>query len=160
MDYALNLLRRLQNLEQLKMYNKGVNIGILQAFYEVWIELGESRIHLHVCEWLYVIQDEFNVLKFCSMEKAYQVSFRIEEKLLRTQQTMKRALGYGRLQHKEKKVEEGESILVQWMILVEKDVMFIEDEVEKEEVEEANLKALNYLYVEYKAIWNLNVYKM
>ena len=61
---------------------------------------------------IYAIQDEFNVLNFHSMAEAYQESLRIEEKLLRKQQNVKRTSRYARGKQKEKQVEDDESSFV------------------------------------------------
>ena len=95
-NYALNLLRRLHNLKQLRMLVKDYTNG----FYKISIWLGHNKKILksfsrYVNGLSYAIQDEFNVLNFHLVAKTYQVLLRIEDKLTRKHQNI-RTSHYGR----------------------------------------------------------------
>jgi len=59
------------------------------------------------------------VLNFCLVVEAYQETLRVEEKLMRKRHTMSRGQGFGRGNHKEKQIEEGEGSSSTNMMLVE-----------------------------------------
>lgn len=91
----------------------------------------------------YAIEDEFNVLNFRSMVEAYLAAMRIEEKLFKKQQNVRRALDMDEGRKKKSKWKKVKTIPVQQRRLLEKDLMLIEDVVEQQEVEveEVNLKS-------------------
>jgi hypothetical protein len=74
------MLRRLQNLKQLKMSVK----EYMEEFYRLSIRSGKNEERLesivrYVNGLSYAIQDEFHVLNFHSMVEAYQATLRIDQ---------------------------------------------------------------------------------
>ena len=83
-------------MKQLKMLVK----EYMEEFYKIYIRFGHNEessesVAMYVNGLSYAIQDEFNVLKLCSLVEAYQATLRIEEKLLRKQQNVRRVPRYG-----------------------------------------------------------------
>jgi hypothetical protein len=85
-DYVLNLLRRIQNLKQVKMTMKEFTKECHRLSTRA-NKTGESpeSIAKYVCGLRYAIQYEFDVLNFCLVVESCQTALRIEEKLQRKQ---------------------------------------------------------------------------
>ena len=85
-DYQLNLIRRLQNLRQKTMTIKEYT----KEFFRLGIRVGHTHVGLErVARYtngiIYDIQDELSLLNLKTIEDAYQVASKVEEKLLRKQ---------------------------------------------------------------------------
>ena len=84
--YHLNLFRQLQNLRQ-----KGVSVKeYIEEFYKLSIRAGHveenvEKIARYINGLRYDIQDEINLLSLKTIEDAYQVALKVEEKMLRKQ---------------------------------------------------------------------------
>ena len=85
-DYQLTLIRQLHNLRQngmtVKQYTK--------EFYKLIIRVGQTqgdveRVARYINGIRYEIQNEINFLNLKTVEDAYQVASRVEEKILRKQ---------------------------------------------------------------------------
>jgi hypothetical protein len=85
-DYQLNLFRRLQNLRQ-----KGLSVKeYTEEFYKLNIRAGhrendEEKVARYINGLRYEIQDEISMMTMRTVEYAYQVSLKEEEKLTRKQ---------------------------------------------------------------------------
>jgi len=84
MDYALNLLKIIQNLKKLMMLVE----EYMKEFYRLYIRSRYNdgslkSISKDVSGLSYAIQDEFHVLNFCLVAMDNQETFRTKEKLLR-----------------------------------------------------------------------------
>ena len=85
-DYQLNLLRQLPNLRQKAMTIKEYTEEILRLDIRFGhIEGGLERVARYINGLRYDIQDELSLLNLKTVEDAYQVTLKIEEKLLRKQ---------------------------------------------------------------------------
>ena len=85
-DYQLNLLRQLQNLRQKAMTVKEYT----EEFFRLnirsgHIEGGLERVARYINGLRYDIQDELSLLNLKTIEDAYQISLKVEDKLLRKQ---------------------------------------------------------------------------
>ena len=85
-DYQLNLIRQLQNLRYKAMTVKEYT----EEFFRLSIRAGHThggieRVSKYINVLRHDIQDEINVLNLKTVEYAYQVASKVEEKLLRKQ---------------------------------------------------------------------------
>jgi hypothetical protein len=84
-DYQINLFRRLQNLRQ-----KGLTVKeYTEEFYRLNIRVGhcesdEEKVSRYINGLRYEIQDEINMMTMRTVEDAYQVALKEEEKLARS----------------------------------------------------------------------------
>ena len=85
-DYQLNLLRQLQNLRQramtLKEYTKDFFRLNIRSGH---VEDGLERVARYINGLRYDIRDEISLLNLKTIEDAYQVALKVEEKFLRKQ---------------------------------------------------------------------------
>jgi hypothetical protein len=85
-DYQINLFRKLQNLRQ-----KGMTVKeYMKDFYKLNIRTGqqeknEEKVGRHINGLRYEIQDEINMMLVRTVEDAYQIALKVEEKLARKQ---------------------------------------------------------------------------
>jgi hypothetical protein len=85
-DYQINLFRKLQNLRQ-----KGMTLKeYTEEFYKLNIRTGqrekdEEKVSRYINGLRYEIQDEINMMSVRTVEDAYQISLKAEEKLARKQ---------------------------------------------------------------------------
>jgi hypothetical protein len=85
-DYQINLFRKLQNLRQ-----KGMTVKeYTKEFYKMNIRTGqrekdEEKVSRYINGLRYEIQDEINMMSVRTVEDAYQISLKAEEKLARKQ---------------------------------------------------------------------------
>jgi hypothetical protein len=85
-DYQLNLFRRLQNLRQ-----KGLSVKeYTEEFYKLNIRAGhrendEEKVARYINGLRYEIQDEISLVMMRTVEDAYQIALKAEEKLARKQ---------------------------------------------------------------------------
>ena len=85
-DNQLNLLRELQDLRQKAMTVKEYTEEFFRlSIRSGHIEGGLERVARYINGLRYDIQDELNLLNLKTVEDAYQVSLKVEEKLLRKQ---------------------------------------------------------------------------
>jgi hypothetical protein len=83
-DYQVNLFRRLQNLR-----HKGLTIReYMEQFYRLNIraehrERNEEKVSRYINGPRYEIKDEISMVTMRTVEDAYQVSLKVEEKLVR-----------------------------------------------------------------------------
>jgi hypothetical protein len=83
-DYQVNMFRKLQNLRQ-----KGLSVKeYTEEFYKLNIRAGhrendEEKVARYINGLRYEIQDEINMMTMRTMEDAYQVALKAEEKLAR-----------------------------------------------------------------------------
>ena len=85
-DYQLNLIRQLENLRQKTMNVKEYT----EEFFRLSIRVGHTqggleRVARYINGWRYDIQDDLSLLNLKTVEDAYQVASKVEEKLLRKQ---------------------------------------------------------------------------
>ena len=83
-DYQLNLIRQLQNLRQKAMTIKEYT----EDFFKLSIRFGHTqggleRVARYIDGLRYDIQDELSLLNLKTIEDAYQVASKLEQKLLR-----------------------------------------------------------------------------
>jgi hypothetical protein len=85
-DYQINLIRKLQNLRQ-----KGMTVKeYTEEFYKLNIRTGqrdkdEENFVRYINGLRYEIQDEINMMSVRTVEDAYQIALKAEEKLSRKQ---------------------------------------------------------------------------
>jgi hypothetical protein len=85
-DYQINLFRKLQNLRQ-----KGMTVKeYTEEFYKLNIRTGqrekdEEKVSRYINGLRYEIQDEINMMSVRTVEDAYQIALKAEEKLARKQ---------------------------------------------------------------------------
>ena len=85
-DYQLNIPRQLQNLRQKAMIVKEYTEEFFrQNIRSGHTEGGLERVSRYINGLRYDIQDELSLLNLKTVEEAYQVSLKVEEKLLRKQ---------------------------------------------------------------------------
>jgi hypothetical protein len=83
-DYQINLFRKLQNLRQ-----KGMTVKeYTEEFYKMNIRTGqrekdEEKVSRYINGLRYEIQDEINMMTVRTVEDAYQIALKAEEKLAR-----------------------------------------------------------------------------
>jgi hypothetical protein len=105
-DYQLNLFRRLQNLRQ-----KGLSVKeYTEEFYKLNIRAGhrendEEKVARYINGLRYEIQDDISMMMMRTVEYAYQVALKAEEKLARKQSQRNR----GRILTEEKEPPERSS---------------------------------------------------
>ena len=95
-DYKLVLFRKLQNLKHKSMTFR----EFTQEFYKVNIILGHiedtpEKVARYVNSLRFDIQDELSLLSLTSVEEAYQVALKDEEKLMRKQSQKEKVRGSG-----------------------------------------------------------------
>ena len=83
-DYQLNLIRQLHNLIQKIVIVKEYT----EEFFKLHIRVGHTqggleRVARYINGLRYDIQDELSLLNLKTVEDAYQVASKVEEKLLR-----------------------------------------------------------------------------
>jgi hypothetical protein len=93
-DYQINLFRKLQNLRQRGMTVKEYT----EEFYRLNIRTGQrekddEKISRYINGLRYEIQDEINMMTVRTMEYAYQIALKAEEKLARNQSQRNRSRG-------------------------------------------------------------------
>jgi hypothetical protein len=85
-DYQINLFRKLQNLRQ-----KGMTVKeYTEEFYRLNIRTGQrekddEKVSRYINGLRYEIQDEINMMTVRTVEDAYQIALKAEEKLARKQ---------------------------------------------------------------------------
>jgi hypothetical protein len=83
-DYQINLFRKLQNLRQ-----KGMTVKeYTEEFYKMNIRTGQrekddEKVSRYINGLRYEIQDEINMMTVRTVEDAYQIALKAEEKLAR-----------------------------------------------------------------------------
>jgi hypothetical protein len=80
--YQINLFRKLQNLRQKGMIVKEYT----EEFYKLNIRTGqqekdEEKVARYINGLRYEIQDEINMMSVRTVEDAYQIALKVEEKL-------------------------------------------------------------------------------
>jgi hypothetical protein len=96
-DYQINLFRKLQNLRQ-----KGLTVKeYTEEFYKLNIRAGQrekddEKVSRYINGLRYEIQDEINMITVRTVEDAYQIALKAEEKLARKQSQRSRGRSLNR----------------------------------------------------------------
>jgi hypothetical protein len=96
-DYQIELFRKLQNLRQRGMTVKEYT----EEFYRLNIRTGQrekddEKVSRYINGLRYEIQDEINMMTVRTVEDAYQIALKAEEKLARNQSQRNRSRGLNR----------------------------------------------------------------
>ena len=84
--YQLNLIRQLQNLRQKTLIVKEFTEEFFRlSIRDGYTQGGLERVSRYINGLRYDIQDELGLLNLKTIEDAYQVASKVEEKLLRKQ---------------------------------------------------------------------------
>ena len=102
-DYKLILFRKMQNLKQKSMIvreytEESYKVNIISEHMEDTLE----RVSRYVNGIIFDIQDELGLLSLRSVEEAYQVSLKAEEKLMRKQSQKAKVRGSGGREQQQK----------------------------------------------------------